>query len=83
MTDKLPNPDALQDAVSAYFQEVVTASLELPDGWFGGRPMDNYHQLTFIASRPGRLSLSLMSTCSSRSPARHADLARSLLRKVS
>jgi hypothetical protein len=46
-------------AIIAYFEEVKVAGLELPDGWFGGQRMDNYHQLTFAADRPGRLIVEL------------------------
>ncbi len=51
-------PD-LAATVRAFFDEVLVAGLLLPDGWFGGRPMENHHQLTFLAARPKRLLLEL------------------------
>lgn len=46
-------------AVEAFFREVHAADLLLPDGWFGGRPMENQHELTFVVERPRRLLMEL------------------------
>jgi hypothetical protein len=51
--------DDARAAVTAYFDEVKVAGLELPNGWFGGRRMDNLHELSFITPRPGRLLIEL------------------------
>lgn len=44
--------------VEEWFLSAKTASMELPDGWFG-RPYDNMHQLTWAAARPDKLILEL------------------------
>jgi hypothetical protein len=51
--------DASARAVNAFFDRVTVAGLLLPDGWFGGRPMENQHRLTFVAERPKRLLIEL------------------------
>jgi hypothetical protein len=45
--------------VREFFDAVEVAGLLLPDGWFGARPMENHHTLTFVASRPKRLLVEL------------------------
>jgi hypothetical protein len=45
--------------VQAFFDDVLVAGLVLPDGWFGGRPMESHHRLTFVADRPKRLLVEL------------------------
>ena len=49
----------IEEAVRGFFAEASVAGLLLPDGWFGGRPMENHHRLTFVASRPKRLLIEL------------------------
>jgi hypothetical protein len=44
--------------ISAWFSDVLTASVELPDGWFG-RPYDNMHRLTWSVERDDKLFLEL------------------------
>lgn len=46
-------------AIREFFQRDVTVGLHLPDGWFGGRPMENQHELTFVLDRPDRLLVEL------------------------
>jgi len=45
-------------SLEEWFSSAKTASMELPDGWFG-RPYDNMHQLTWAAARPEKLLLEL------------------------
>jgi hypothetical protein len=45
--------------VKGFFAKCEVAGLLLPDGWFGGRPMENQHRLTFVAQRPKRLLVEL------------------------
>jgi len=45
--------------VKTFFANCEVAGLLLPDGWFGGRPMENQHRLTFVAQRPKRLLVEL------------------------
>jgi hypothetical protein len=45
--------------VRKFFEDNITVGLLLPDGWFGGRPMENQHRLTFVAARPRRLIVEL------------------------
>jgi hypothetical protein len=49
----------LEKTVRKFFDEVGVAGLVLPSGWFGGRPMENQHRLTFVAERPRRLLVEL------------------------
>ena len=51
--------DDLEAVVRAFFDDEFVAGLLLPDGWFGGRPMEGHHQLTFVAARPKRLLIEL------------------------
>lgn len=44
--------------VTAWFDTVGTAGLQLPNGWFG-RPYDNRHELTWSQARPHKLLLEL------------------------
>jgi hypothetical protein len=46
-------------AISGFFARGVAVGLHLPDGWYGGRPMENHHELTFLQRRPARLILEL------------------------
>jgi hypothetical protein len=48
-----------EGTVRRFFEETLVAGLLLPDGWFGGRPMENHHRLTFVVARPKRLLLEL------------------------
>lgn len=48
-----------ETALQAFFDEVFVAGLMLPDGWFGGRPMEGHHRLSFVAARPKRLLVEL------------------------
>lgn len=50
--------DAVLTAVSSWFATALTASMELPDGWFG-RPYDNMHRLTWAVQRDNKLFLEL------------------------
>jgi hypothetical protein len=55
-------PSTRKDSVAvveSFFQQVKFAGLLLPDGWYGGRPMENRHRLTFVAQRPKRLLIEL------------------------
>jgi hypothetical protein len=45
--------------ISEFFQRGSTVGLQLPDGWYGGRPMENQHVLTLALDRPGRLIVEL------------------------
>ena len=49
----------LEQTVRTFFRDVRFVGLCLPDGWFGGRAMDSYHELTFVAERPKRLLVEL------------------------
>jgi hypothetical protein len=42
-----------------FFQRGSTVGLLLPDGWYGGRPMENQHVLTLALDRAGRLLVEL------------------------
>jgi hypothetical protein len=48
-----------ENEITRFFKKVTGADLLLPDGWFGGRPMENIHRLTFVEARPKRLLLEL------------------------
>lgn len=53
-------PDAeTEDRLREFWREHGPPGLLLPDGWFGGRPMENEHELTFLAARPKRLLIEL------------------------
>lgn len=45
--------------ISEFFQRGRTVGLLLPDGWYGGRPMENQHVLTLALDRPDRLIVEL------------------------
>ena len=45
--------------ISCFFEEVEAVGVLLPGRWFGGRPMENQHRLTFVADRSRRLILEL------------------------
>ena len=55
----MPELAGAASAVQEFFDHVLLASLELPDGWFGGRPGENLHELTLVSVRPHRLLLEL------------------------
>jgi hypothetical protein len=46
------------EMITGWFTRVQTASLELPNGWFG-RPYDNFHQLTWTGATEHKLLLEL------------------------
>lgn len=48
-----------EHVVASFFARGVTVGLHLPDRWYGGRPMENQHELTFITERPARLIVEL------------------------
>jgi hypothetical protein len=50
---------AVENVIQGFFKDADGPSLLLPDGWFGGRPMENQHDLTFISVRPSRLLIEL------------------------
>ncbi len=54
-------PDAIVDAISAFFAEHDLVHLELPSGWFG-RPYHNLHQLTSASAEGGRVQVRLDTT---------------------
>ncbi len=45
--------------VEAFFASVWGAALLLPDGWFGGRPMEGQHELSFTRRLRKRLLVEL------------------------
>ena len=47
------------EAIEQFFASVMLASLELPDGWFGGRRGENLHELTCVCARSHRLLVEL------------------------
>jgi hypothetical protein len=49
----------LATTVQSFFDQALVAGLLLPDGWFGGRPMETHHRLTFVVHRPNRLLIEL------------------------
>ena len=51
--------EQIKDALVDWFSKNPGPCLELPDGYFGGRPFDNSHKLTFVAARPHKLILEL------------------------
>ncbi len=46
------------ESLADWFATALTASVELPDGWFG-RPYDNMHRLTWSADRNNKLFVEL------------------------
>jgi len=52
----MPNEAA---EVEAFFASIWGADLLLPDGWFGGRPMENQHELSFARRLQKRLLVEL------------------------
>jgi hypothetical protein len=46
------DPSIIVAAIVAFFAEHEVASLRLPSGWFG-RPHDNWHHLTEVATEDG------------------------------
>lgn len=53
-----PTPNTVE-AIERFFNREPPVGLHLPSGWFGGRPMDGYHELTLVLQRPGRLIVEL------------------------
>lgn len=53
------NKDEPEIVVRRFFDRARVAGLLLPDGWFGGRPMEGHHSLSFVVSRPKRLLIEL------------------------
>lgn len=49
----------LESTVQRFFDRAGVAGLLLPDGWFGGRPMEGHHSLSFVVARPKRLLIEL------------------------
>lgn len=49
----------MEQSLRAWFDRVDQADLKLPDGYFGGRPGENLHELTFLAVRPRKLLIEL------------------------
>jgi hypothetical protein len=49
----------LERDIRNFFDKYRVADLLLPDGWFGGRPMEAHFRLTFVSARPKRLVLEL------------------------
>ena len=49
----------LESTVRRFFDQAGVVGLLLPDGWFGGRPMESHHSLSFVAVRPKRLLIEL------------------------
>jgi hypothetical protein len=45
--------------LTAFFERRTAVDLYLPDGWYGGRPMDGQHELTLVLERPARLLIEL------------------------
>lgn len=45
--------------ISHWFQIARGCSLLLPDGWFGGRPHEGQHTLTYLEVRPHKLLMEL------------------------
>ncbi len=45
--------------LSEFFQRGTSVGLLLPDGWYGGRPMENQYVLTMTLQRPSRLLVEL------------------------
>lgn len=52
-------PMSFARTISEFFQRGSTVGLLLPDGWYGGRPMENQHVLTLALDRPDRLLVEL------------------------
>lgn len=53
------NQRELESTVRRFFHRAGVAGLLLPDGWFGGRPMEGHHSLSFVGARPKRLLIEL------------------------
>lgn len=68
------------NTVKNFFRNNRGVGLLLPDGWFGGRPMENQHDLTLIVERPKRLLIELDDQLLlSFSPTFHVELTTSKL----
>lgn len=50
---------AFAATIESFFSRGVSVGLHLPSGWFGGRPMENQHNVTLAIGRPARLILEL------------------------
>ncbi len=58
MTAEGPDVRA-SSVIEDFFGRGFPVGLYLPDGWYGGRPMDNQHELTLALDRPARLLVEL------------------------
>jgi len=47
------------DTIERWFREERRGSLLLPDGWWGGRPYDNLHELTSVDEAGNTLTVIL------------------------
>lgn len=47
--------NAWRQTIEGFFQRGPAVDLYLPNGWYGGRPMENQHELTMLIERPSRL----------------------------
>lgn len=47
------------DVITGFFERDIAVGLHLPDRWYGGRPMENQHELTLVLERPARLIVEL------------------------
>lgn len=45
--------------IKQFFSRNIPVGLHFPDGWFGGRPMENHCDLTFVHHSPSHLILEL------------------------
>jgi hypothetical protein len=52
-------PNGFARQIAAWFEATEVASLVLPSGWFGDRPYENQHNLTYVAQRPRKLIVEL------------------------
>jgi hypothetical protein len=50
---------AAAKVIKAFFARDVPIDLFLPDGWSGGRPMENYHDLKSVSLLPEELIVNL------------------------
>lgn len=49
----------LERTITSFFVKAGGPALLLPDGWFGRRPMEGHHDLSFVSARPKRLLIEL------------------------
>jgi hypothetical protein len=48
-----------ESVIRSFFEKSQVAGLLLPDGWFGERPMEGHHRLTFVIVLPKRILIEL------------------------